>query len=145
VVAGQDRWGAAGDREQAAVERAQHGYVPTLGGPSYWRVHAAPGRVQDSARATARATADLVERAVEAKKRELAAHLASVEVHEQMASLQEGLGHPDRAAEARARAERAREFHQAAGAELAEYLARIRAIEDRRARRRREGTDQAGG
>jgi hypothetical protein len=75
----------------------------------------------------------------------LAAHLASVEMHEQLATLQEGLNHPDQAAEARAKAERAREFHQAAGAELAEYLARIKAVKERRARRRRDGTGRAGG
>jgi hypothetical protein len=69
----------------------------------------------------------------------VAAHLASIEVYEQLATLQEGLGNPDRAAEARAQAERARELHRAAGAELAEYLARIEAIEDRQARRRRAG------
>ena len=51
----------------------------------------------------------------------------------------------DRAAEARAKAEQARDLHRAAGAELAEYRARIKAVEDRRARRRREGTGPAGG
>jgi hypothetical protein len=56
----------------------------------------------------------------------MAAQLASVAVYEQQA-LQEGLGQPERAAQARAKAERAREFHRLAGAEVAEYLARIKA------------------
>jgi hypothetical protein len=141
VAAAQDRSGAAGNREQAAVERAEHGYVPRPGGPSYRRVQAVHGRAEE----TVRAAAGLVERFVQAKQRELAAHLASVEVHEQLATLHEGLGHPERAAEARAQAERARELHRAAGAELAEYLARIKAVEDRRASRRGKGTGRAGG
>jgi hypothetical protein len=145
AAAAEDRSGAAGDREQAAVERAQHGYVPTSGGPPFRRVQAARGRARETAQAAAGATADLVEQTIQAKQREAAAHLAAVEVYEQLATLQEGLGHPERAAEARAKAERAREFHRLAGAELAEYLARIKAVEDRRARRRREGTGRAGG
>jgi hypothetical protein len=142
-AAAEDRSGAAGDREQAAVERAQHGYVPTSGGPPFRRVQAARGRARETAQAAAGATADLVEQTIQAKQREAAAHLAAVEVYEQLATLQEGLGHPERAAEARAKAERAREFHRLAGAELAEYLARIKAVEDRRARRRR-GRDRPG-
>lgn len=134
----------ASDR-QAAVERAQHGYVPTPGGPSFRRVQALRGRAQESARATARATAGLVERSIQAKQRESTAHLACIEAYEQMATLQEGLGHPDQAAEARANAQRARELHRVAGAELAEYLARIKGVEDRRVSRRGEGTGRAGG
>jgi hypothetical protein len=145
AAAAQDREEAAREREQAEVERAQHGYVPTLGGPSYRRVQAARARVREAAEVGAEAAAGLAERFIQAKQRELAAHLASVEVYEQMASLQEGLGHPDRAAEARAKAERARELHRAAAAELAEYRAKIKAVEDRRARRRGEGTGRAGG
>jgi hypothetical protein len=87
----------------------------------------------------------VVERFIQAKQREVEAHLASIQVHEQMASLREQLGQPEQAAEARARAERAREFHQAAGEELAEYLARIKAIEASKARRRRDGMGGAGG
>jgi hypothetical protein len=56
-----------------------------------------------------------------------------------MASLQEGLGHQDRAAEARAKAERARELHRLASEELAEYLARIKAVGDSKASHRRSG------
>jgi hypothetical protein len=140
VVAAQDRKEAAGNRDQAEVERAQHGYVPTPGGLPFRRVQAAWGRARETAQAAAEAAAGLAERFIQAKQRELAAHLASVEVYEQLASLQEGLGHPDRAAEARAKAKRARELHRAAGAELAEYRAKIKAVEDRRARRRSEGT-----
>jgi hypothetical protein len=110
---------AGGDRASPAR------VVPALGGPSYWRVQAPRGRAQE----TARATADLAERFVQAKRRELAVHLANIEAHEQLAALQEGLGHPERAAEARAKAERAREFHRPAAGELAEYLAQIKAVE----------------
>ena len=137
--------GQLGRFEQAAVERAQLGYVPTLGGPSYRRVQAARGQAQQTTEAAARATARLVERVIQVKQGELAAHLANSEAHEQLASLQEALGHPERAADARAKAEQARDLHRAAGAELAEYRARIKAVEDRRARRRREGTGRAGG
>jgi hypothetical protein len=47
-------------------------------------------------------------RAALAKRRELAAHARAIEVHERAAELQERLGHPDRAANARAHAEHAR-------------------------------------
>ena len=57
----------------------------------------------------------------------------------------EQVGQLERAAEARANADRAREFHAVAGAELAEYLARMKAVEAWRARRGREGTGRAGG
>jgi hypothetical protein len=122
---------AAADREQALVERAQHGRDPAsdwILGQARRRLQAVRGRAQ----ATARATADTVERFIQAKEREVAAHLASVQLHEQMASLLEGLAHPDRAAKARAQAERAREFHRMAAAELAEYVARIKSVQDRK-------------
>ena len=41
------------------------------------------------------------------KERELTAHLAAVELHEQTAELQDRMGHPQRAAEARTQAEQA--------------------------------------
>ena len=69
----------------------------------------------------------------------MAAHLVTVELCEQMATLREGMGHLEKAAEVRARAEQARELHRAAEGELEKYLARIKAIEDRRARHRRDG------
>jgi hypothetical protein len=65
-------------------------------------------------------------------------------VHEQIAELQERAGYPERAATARTLAGRAREFHRVTAAELAEYLARIKAIEDGRASRRRDGIGRAG-
>jgi len=145
AAAARDRVRAAADREQAAVERAQHGYVPTRGGPSFRRVQAVRGQAQETAKAAAHAAADLVERFIQIKQHELIVHLANIEMYEQLATLQEGLGHPDQAAEARAKAERAQESHRLAGVELAEYLARIKAVEDRRARRRGEGTGRAGG
>jgi hypothetical protein len=50
------------------------------------------------------------QRAALAKHRELAAHARAINLHEQAAALQERLGHPDRAANARAHAEHAREL-----------------------------------
>ena len=82
----------------------------------------------------------MVEQVTLTKQRELAAHLASIQVHEQMAELQEQFGELERAAEARARAERAREFHRVAVAELAEYLARVRAAPEGGTGRPRDGS-----
>jgi hypothetical protein len=59
-------------------------------------------------------------RAALAKRRELAAHARAIEVHERAAELQERLGHPDRAANARAHAEHARGLQ-------------VRALEEQRA------------
>jgi hypothetical protein len=56
-----------------------------------------------------------------------------------MAERQERAGYPERAATARALAEWDRELHPVAVAEMAEYLARIKAVEDSRASRRRDG------
>ena len=50
------------------------------------------------------------ERAALAKRRELAAHARAIELPEQAAELQQRLGHPDRAANARAHADHAREL-----------------------------------
>jgi hypothetical protein len=88
------------------------------------------GAVQEASQAAA----SLVGRFIEAKQRELAAHRATARVQEQVAELEDRLGHSDRAAEARARAEHAWELHRLAGAELAEYQARIRAVREKRAR-----------
>jgi hypothetical protein len=60
------------------------------------------------------------ERAAVAKRRELAAHARAIELHEQAAELQERLGHPDRAANARAHAEHARKLQILALAEQRE-------------------------
>jgi hypothetical protein len=74
----------------------------------------------------ARAGVDLLKLDVEGEEHALlAAHLAAAELHEQAAELQERMGHPQRAAEARARAERARQWHRLAKEELAEYQARL--------------------
>jgi hypothetical protein len=59
-------------------------------------------------------------RAALAKRRELAAHARAIKLHEQAANLQERLGHPDRAATARAHAEHARELQRQALAEQRE-------------------------
>lgn len=144
AAAAQDRSRAAADREQAVVERAQHDGEAApdwVLGQAHRRVQAVRGRAQE----TARTAAGVVERFIQAKQSELAAHVASIQIHEQLASLQERFGHPERAAESRAKAERAQEFHRLAEVELAEYLARVKAVEDRKARRRRDGTGRAGG
>ena len=60
------------------------------------------------------------ERAAIAKQHELDAHARAIELHEQAAELQERLGHHDRAANARAHAEHARELHALALAEQSE-------------------------
>jgi hypothetical protein len=60
------------------------------------------------------------ERAARAKDRELAAHLRAEKLHTDAARLQERLGHPDRAARARAQAVRARELYALALVEQAE-------------------------
>jgi glutamyl/glutaminyl-tRNA synthetase len=54
------------------------------------------------------------ERAATAKRRELAAHLRAAVLHDQAAELQDRLGHPDRAATARAHAHHARERYELA-------------------------------
>jgi hypothetical protein len=73
--------------------------------------------VADAAQLTHRSTAGAADRFLQIKQRELAAHLAAVELHEQAAMLQERLGHPGRAANARAHAEHARELQRRALAE----------------------------
>jgi hypothetical protein len=50
------------------------------------------------------------QRAALAKQRELAAHARAIELHELAAALQDRLGYPDRAAQARAHAAHAREL-----------------------------------
>jgi hypothetical protein len=86
-----------------------------------------------AAGATYRSAARVVERFIRIKQRELEAHLTAVKLHEQAAELQERLGHPDRAAEARAHADQARNSHRVAVEELVEYQARISAARDRSA------------
>ena len=48
-----------------------------------------------------------------------------MDLHEQAAELQGRMGHPERAAEARAQAERARQWHRLAIEEPAEFEARF--------------------
>jgi hypothetical protein len=85
-------------------------------------------RVQDAAvaaQAAQRAAGRASERFLQIKQRELAAHLSAAELHEQAAELQDRMGHPGRAAEARAHAEQARAWYRLAGEELDAYEARI--------------------
>jgi hypothetical protein len=66
----------------------------------------------------------LADRVLEVKQRELTAHRGAIELHEQAAQLQERLGHPDRAAQARQHAAHARELYRQAWDELADYQSR---------------------
>ena len=82
------------------------------------RVERTYQQVQDLAAAAQlahRSTGGAADRFLQVKQRELAAHLAAAELHEQ-------------AAEPTAHAERARELHWLAAEELADYQARIAAI-----------------
>jgi hypothetical protein len=88
------------------------------------RIYRRVERTLGEAKGTFQATAASVDRFIEIKRRELAAHQEALKVHEQAAALQEKLGHPKRAAEARAHAEHARELYRLACEELAEYKAR---------------------
>ena len=84
---------------------------PTL--PTKTRTHAgAADRVRQVGRAR--------ERAALAKQHELDAHARAIELHERAAELQEWLGQHDRAANARAHAQHARELHALALAEQSE-------------------------
>ena len=87
-------------------------------------------RVQEAvsaARLVHRTTAKASDRFLEIKRRELAAHLAAVELHKRAAALQDRLGYPERAAEARSQAEQAQRWYRLAGEELDEYIVRIQA------------------
>ena len=76
----------------------------------------------------------LTRRFLKAKRRELAAHLAAVQLQEQAAELQDGMGYPERAAQARGKAEQARVWYRLAGEELTEYQARISVAKDKAGR-----------
>jgi len=92
------------------------------------RIERTSRRVEEAAggvRAAQRSTAGAVERFLQIKQRELAAHLAAEALHERAAELQERMGHPERAAAARGQAEQARAWYRLAGEELADYQARI--------------------
>jgi hypothetical protein len=75
------------------------------------------------ARAAGEHASSASSRAALAKRRELAAHARAISLHEQAAELQERLGHPDRAAKARAHADHARELYDLALAEQREQEA----------------------
>ena len=93
------------ERVRARVQQT-HGRVER----TLWRVQEAAGEV----RAVERPTTVAVERFLQIKQRELAAHLAAVELHERAAELHERMGHPERAAKARGHAEQARAWYRLA-------------------------------
>jgi hypothetical protein len=70
------------------------------------------------------------ERARVAKRRELAAHERAIQRHEEAAELQARLGHPDRAADARDHARRARGLRELALREQREWEAQAAAAGD---------------
>ena len=83
-----------------------------------------PGRIRRAACRACQAPCWLPclgRRAALAKRRELAAHLRAIKLHEQAAELQERLGYSDRAARARVHAEHARELHARARQEQREH------------------------
>ena len=73
------------------------------------------------------------ERALRAKRRELAAHDRAIKRHEEAAAVQERFGHPDRAADAREHARRARELRELALREQREWEAQTSAGDDQSA------------
>ena len=92
------------------------------------RIDRSNRRIQEaggSLRAVRGPSSEAMDRFLMIKQRELAAHLAAVELHEQAAELQDRMGHPRRSAEAHTQAERARQWHRLANEELAEYQARF--------------------
>jgi hypothetical protein len=112
-----------------AVERVRARVQQTHG-----RVERTSRRVEEAAGgvgAVQRSTAGAVERFLQIKQRELAAHLAAEALHEGAAELQERMGHPERAAEARRQAEQARAWYRLAGEELGDYQARISVAMDK--------------
>ena len=84
----------------------------------------------ERARAARRSAAAAGQRFLRAKQRELAAHDRAILRHIEAAELQERLGHPDRAANARSHAQHARELRQQALQELRDWLGQIQADED---------------
>jgi hypothetical protein len=81
------------------------------------RGHDSAGR----ARAAHQSATAAGQRFLAAKQRELAAHDRAIRRHEEAAELQERLGHPDRAANARTHAHHARELRQQALHELNDW------------------------
>ena len=118
------------ERVTARVQQTQRRVVHT-----YQQVQ----EVADAAQLAHRFSAGAVDRFLQVKRRELAAHLTAVELHEQAAELQKRLGHPERAAEAHAHAERARVLHRLAAEELADYQAKIAAAKNKAGKPPRRG------
>jgi hypothetical protein len=81
---------------------------------------AAEDRRQAGATERVRQATRARERAALAKQHELDAHARAIDLHERAAELQERLGHHDRAANARAHAQHARELHAQALVEQSE-------------------------
>ena len=108
---------------QATVQIQQtHGRV----GRNDQRGHDSAGR----ARAAHRSAIAAGQRFLAVKQRELAAHDRAILRHHQAAELQERLGRPDRAANARTHAQHARELRQQALQELRDWEAKNPAHED---------------
>jgi hypothetical protein len=89
-----------------------------------WQARLQAEQAQRTVRLAQEHVARTRERAARAKDRELAAHLRAEALHMDAASLQERLGHPDRAARARGQAVRARELYELALVEQAEQARR---------------------
>jgi hypothetical protein len=99
---------------QATVQiQRTHGRV----GRDDQRGHDSAGR----ARAAYQSAAAAAQRFLAAKRRELAAHDRAIMRHTEAAQLQERLGRPDRAANARSHARHARELRQQALQELRDW------------------------
>jgi hypothetical protein len=90
------------------------------------RGHDSAGR----ARAAQQSAIAAGRRFLAAKQRELAAHHRAIMRHTEAAQLQERLGHPDRAANARTHAQHARELRQQALQELRDWEGQTPADED---------------
>jgi hypothetical protein len=119
--------------QQAAVRVAQtHRRVQRV----YRQVQYPTAAVPDTHQAAPRH----VDRFIEVKQRELRAHRKALKVHERAAELQEQLGHPDRAAEARVHAEHAQELYRVACEELAQYQERVAAAKDKAAKTARRSS-----
>lgn len=113
---------------QEAVVRATSQIQQTHGrvGRNYQRGHDSAGR----ARAAHRSATAAGQRFLAAKQRELAAHNRAILRHTEAAELQQRLGHPDRAANARTHAQHTRELRQQALQELRDWEGQTPADED---------------
>src|SRR5262245_760071 len=96
------------EAEDQALERLRNLADETI--EQARRIRKAASQAAGGAKQARRHAVSAAERAALAKRRELAAHARAISLHEQAVELQERLGHPDRAARARAHAEHAREL-----------------------------------